>query len=136
VKFYIDENLSPLIGEPVGRVYRKYQFRTPVHEGLRGVLDVPLFNDLAIRDFDAIITHDGRQLQEDHGERQALREAGLHWIGLPETKVSGAHGVSILAGTLLAAFPKILPELNGPPSAFHVAVDRVETGMVADAYPL
>lgn len=136
MKFYIDENLSPLIGDPVGRVYRKYQFRTPAHEGLHGVLDVPLFNDLALREFDAIITHDGRQLQEAHGERQALREAGLHWIGLPDTQIPGAHGVSVLAGALLAAFPKILPELDGPPSAFHVAVDRVEVSMVAEAYPL
>lgn len=136
MKLYIDENLSPLVSEPVQRVYRRHQFRIPAQEHLHGVLDIPLFQDLRSREFDAIITHDVRQLEEREDERAALRYAGLHWIGLADPDEAGVNGLALQAGALLAAFPRILPELSTVPSAFHVDVDRVSSGMITDAYPL
>lgn len=136
MKFYIDENLSPLVGEPVERVFRRHRFRTPAQEHLLGVLDIPLFQDLRSRDFNVIITHDVRQLEENDGERAALRYAGLHWVGLGDPHEPGVDGVALQAAALLAAFPQILPELDTAPSAFHINVDRITSGMVTGAYPL
>ena len=82
MKLYLDENLTPELQRPLTRLYR-HGFRTPQQEKLSGVEDLRLFQDLADRDFNAIITKDKKQL-EDSGERDGLRAAGLHWIGVGE----------------------------------------------------
>lgn len=136
MKFFLDENVSPLVADPVAKVYRRFEFRTANGENLRGVPDVELFEDLRQRDYHVIITKDARQLREEDGERAALRQAGLHWVGLLEPDAHGVDNIAVLAGALLAAFPHIVPELGPTPCAFHIAVDRLAGGMVADSYPL
>lgn len=96
MKFYIDENLTPELGGPLTRIYRGHQFRLPREEQLGGVEDIALFGDLAMRDFDAIITEDKAQLEDDN-ERDALRDSCLHWIGV--AKLDGS-GISQIASQL------------------------------------
>jgi hypothetical protein len=105
LKLYIDENLPyKTLVEPLTKLYRKHTFRHPGQETLAGVEDVELFECLAGRDFDAIITQDANQLRNPD-ERLGLRAAGLHWIGVPQLNEPGLHGLGAVAGMVISGLP-------------------------------
>lgn len=105
MKLYIDENLPyRMLLEPLTKLYRKHLFRHPGQEALVGTEDVDLFEALAERDFDAIITQDANQLKNPD-ERQGLRMAGLHWIGVPQLNEAGLHGLGAVAGIVISGLP-------------------------------
>ena len=96
--FYVDENLSHGLAEPLRRTFLRHKFLTPQACGLLGVEDVPLFQDLAAREVDCLITLDKMQL-ENPDERAGLRAAGLHWLGL--SSEGTRRGVAQIAAHLV-----------------------------------
>jgi len=86
-------------------------FRTFQQEALAGTDDIELFDILASRGFDVIITDDRQQLKGDRAERDRLRSAPLHWVGYKRPGVAGPPGLAIAAGGLLSGFPAVLDAL-------------------------
>lgn len=123
MKFYIDENLTPKMSGPLTQIYRHHQFRTPGQEHLGGVKDTPLFGDLAARDFDAIITEDKEQL-EDIGERDALRGAHLHWIGVKQLDGRGTLQVASQLAVVLAGLYWVLEDWGDQPTIYKLVAPR------------
>lgn len=120
MKLYLDENLPyQALVEPLTKLYRKHTFRHPDHETLRGVEDVELFEYLAERDFDAIITQDANQLV-NIDERSGLRTAGLHWIGVPQLNEAGLHGLAAVAGMVISGLPFFLESNVDAPHIYRL----------------
>ncbi|WP_103061556.1 hypothetical protein [Actinomyces qiguomingii] len=118
--FYIDENIADGVHKTLASVYRVHRFRTPKDEGLTGgVKDIQLFHDLALRGFDAIITMDGRQL-ENQDERDALAANNLHWIGFNMPTTRGADAIARQSATILAGMPYVLDHWANKPTAYHL----------------
>lgn len=125
----MDANETAIILPVLVEVYgAEHAFRTAYQEKLSGYDDIPLFEELRERRFDAIITRDKNQLR-DPEERNALRAANLHWIGHQEPKVQGLEIISTLGAGYLAAFPHVLNGLDAAqgPTSFRVkAVPRLQ----------
>lgn len=113
MRFFIDEQSNPALEVFLNHVFRQHEFRTFQQEGLAGTEDRELFDVLAARDFDAIITDDRGQLQRrgDSTERDRLRFAPLHWVGYKRPNLGGPAGLAVAAGGLLAGFPAVLDAL-------------------------
>jgi PIN like domain len=128
VRFFLDENESEVILGPLRLLYDSHEFVVWSDEQLGGLDDVPLFEALAVRGFDALITRDKNQLS-DKNERRALIEAGLHWIGHKEPE-AGLAGLASLTAGYISAFPHILEHLESRPpcTAFHVSRVPRESG--------
>lgn len=130
MKIYIDENLPyGAMVEPLTKLFRKHVFRHPGQETLRGVEDVELFECLAERDFDAIITQDANQLSNPD-ERTGLRSAGLHWIGVPQLNEPGLHGLGAVAAMVISGLPYFLESDAQRPHIFRLkpAAHRTKRG--------
>lgn len=119
-KIYIDENLSPVVLQPLVQLMRHGNvFRTPAMENLLGAKDVELFEHLRLLEYDVIATLDRKQLDNDE-ERNALRESRLHWIGLADPRLSGLDQMAAESAALLLVLPRILTSLPAEPTVFHV----------------
>lgn len=81
IKLCLDENLNRKLAASLHPVFRSISFTSVHAEGLLHEEDIPLFHELSARGINGLVTLDRNQLHGD--ERQALRESGLHWIGLP-----------------------------------------------------
>ncbi|MGO4859616.1 hypothetical protein [Arthrobacter sp. 2MCAF14] len=120
MKLYLDENLpyTTLI-EPLTKLFRTHVFRHPGQESLAGIEDVDLFGCLAEKDFDAIITQDANQLN-NLDERDGLRSAGLHWIGVPQLNEAGLHGLGAVAGMVIAGLPYFFDDARSVPHIYKL----------------
>jgi restriction endonuclease Mrr len=127
VKFFLDANETAVILPVLAQVFGDdHVFRTAAEENLADVDDIPLFAELRKRRFDALITRDKNQLA-DSSEREALRNAELHWIGHAEPKVRGREIITTLGAGYLAAFPHVVEALEAataPTSCRVKAVPR------------
>lgn len=117
--FFLDENLTPDLAEPLCRVYRRHRFATATRWQLRSVDDVDLIADLGRRECDAIVTMDRQQL-ENPDERDALRAAGLHWIGVPQTGTGGALLLAVLTAIAVPGIHHVLNSWHAKPSAYFL----------------
>lgn len=117
MRFFLDNNLSPRLAEPVAALLPEHSCCCARDEGLTTVDDVPLFAEVAHRRFDAIITRDRNQLS-DGEERRALIDSGLHWLGTKDTKVGGLKGMSLDCASITIGLAIVLPELSGGQRAF------------------
>lgn len=117
--FFIDENTIPDIAIPLGNVYTRHKFKTARDWSLLGVEDVHLFKDLQQRECDAIITFDSMQLQRDE-ERTGLRDAGLHWIGIPQIRAGGTQLVAILTAITVAGLHNVIDKWAPEPHAYQL----------------
>jgi hypothetical protein len=136
VKFFIDENLPHALADPLNTLFRSHVFRSCHDEGLSGTLDVPLFGELMVRGFAAIITKDARQVGRNDAERRALHDLGIHWIGAKDPAARGLRLLTAWMANLTAAMPHILDRLeqDSTPSWFsvkgikHESVQRMTHG--------
>ncbi|MFE9300503.1 hypothetical protein [Streptomyces sp. NPDC006856] len=121
MKFFLDENESPAILPPLQMVFYEHTFRSAHDEGLSGVLDTELIHTVSQMGYDAIMTQDSNQLS-NRGERAALVETGLHWIGHKQPDAEGLLYVVNSTAAYLAAMPHILQEISNVTGAhsFHV----------------
>lgn len=119
----IDENLPPKLGRLVGSVYQPDDFKVPVAECLSGWSDVDLFAELGKRGFDAIITQDDRQLDRLDG-RTALRDSGLHWIGIDKLSVAGPARIAVQVSIVMAGLGWVEDCWAPVPTAYRLAGPR------------
>jgi PIN like domain len=74
--------------------------------------DQRLFRDAAAKGYEAILTLDVDQLS-DAAECRALKRSGLHHISLRQGRtVSGVNGTARVIGSIVAAMPYVLDDLN------------------------
>lgn len=121
MRFFLDENESQVVLEPLRLLYMSHEFVLWQDEGLGGLDDIPLIRELSRRRFDALITRDKNQLS-DPDERRALIDGHVHWIGHKEPE-PGLAGIASLVAGYISAFPHILDGLNAAQetTAFHVS---------------
>lgn len=119
MKLFIDENFPAQSADALRSIFATLEISTASSERLIGMQDLPLFQELNDRGFDAIVTHDKNQLK-DPNEKEKLRENGLHWIGLRVQRIAGVRGIAIQTASLLASLPHVVAESPDSPCAFHV----------------
>lgn len=121
MRFFLDENESPTILQPLRSVYFQHEFRSAEEEGLRGVSDTELIREVSVRGYHAVLTQDRNQLR-NREERQAYIETGVHWIGHAEPDASGLILIAGTAAAYLAAMPHIIENIEqlSDAHAFHV----------------
>lgn len=119
--FYVDENLSPTLAHSLSKIFLQHKFLWPQMTGLLSTDDVPLFGDLAARDVGCLITLDRQQLK-DPEERDGLRAAGLHWLGI-SGDVDGKGAERIAAHLAMAApgVAHVLKDWRDRPTAYRCA---------------
>jgi hypothetical protein len=119
VKIYVDECLPHWLAKPLAEIFKKHTFKSSHTENLWGMEDVPLFQELGMRDYDLIITEDARQLLSGD-ERGGLRDAGLTWVGVPQPETSGYHSISEIMSTVVTGLPFIFADSTEAPQAFRL----------------
>ena len=125
-RVYIDENLPHQIAGALSRAFKVVIFSSHMDEKLTGVLDLPLFEQLQDRKFDAIITRDIAQTITGV-ERDGLRDAGLHWVGVREPKsASGLDFYSAIVSSIAASIPTVLAGFKAPPHAYFVECEHLK----------
>lgn len=120
-KLFIDENLPPTIGPVIEQMFRRnLMIRSGYQESTHGMKDVPLIEHLSALSFAGIITSDFAQIDTNDDERAALRNAGLHWIGVPKPQAKGIAQISQITAAVISAMPQILAEWPSDPTAFRI----------------
>ncbi|MGW4370696.1 PIN-like domain-containing protein [Nocardia takedensis] len=117
MKFFLDENLDQTLPKHLESIFTSKKREQP-HEfvgvkelGTKSILDIPLFPLVAQAGVHVFVTGDISQMKRPH-ERQACRDAGLHWLGIhPETKARGYHVLAGPAATLIHGLPFVLDRL-------------------------
>lgn len=136
-KLFIDENLPPQIAPVVERMFqRQLWVRSFQQEGTKGMYDIPLVDHLKALDFHGIITSDFAQVDSNPDERNALREAGFHWIGVPKPKAKGIAQISQITAAVIAAMPQVLEEWPDDPTAFKIKSTSVSKASAPYSEPL
>ena len=112
MRLFFDENLSPVVVEPLrplfGATHELHSIFTYDGGQLQSDEDDPLIAELS-HDFDVLVTQDRSQLRN---HREALLDSGLHWIGLRQPKVSNLHGLAATTACLLAGMPHAIDEIE------------------------
>lgn len=125
---FLDENLSPALTGPLSAVFRRgVTFRNAAQEHQGGVDDLDLIPYLGSRGFGLIVTQDRAQIDSNTRERDALRNAGLSWLGVPPPTAKGvqllAEQVSVVAPTVGA----ILLDWPTMPTVYRLTPPRPPT---------
>lgn len=106
--------------------FRSTIFSSHKDEGLTGVLDLPLFEVLRERKFNIIVTRDIAQSMTKV-ERDGLRAAGLHWVGVREPRSArGLHFHSAIVSAIAASVPIITRHVDAEPRAFFVHCEHLQ----------
>lgn len=120
MKFLIDENVNVAVVDPLRVTFIGHSFTTVREQRWLGLKDTPLFEAMSAERFDVLVTRDRDQLT-DPSERTALRDHGLHWVGVKPPKFPGIKGLALETAALVAGLPYVLEGLPFPgPTAFHV----------------
>lgn len=130
MKVYVDENESPYFAQHINLIYGPgtgATLHTPQEEGLCGVKDIPLFEELRTRNFSAIITRDRQQLRRvdpatGQSEADKLHECRLHWIGHTTPAADGADLIAELTALYLSNWASLTEQLKAltVPSAMQI----------------
>ncbi|WP_377271325.1 hypothetical protein [Peterkaempfera sp. SMS 1(5)a] len=121
MRFFLDENETPAVLPPLRMVFFDHEFRSADEEGLTGVLDPALIEEVSQRGFDAIMTQDRNQLS-NREERDAFIKTGMHWVGHHQPDAEGLLYIVNSAAAYLAAMPHVLQRMAAITGAhsFHV----------------
>jgi hypothetical protein len=107
MRFFLDENESPEILNPLRLVFPGYHFRSWADEKLQGTMDPAMIREVAARGFDGILTRDVRQLSNPI-ERSAYVIAQIHWIGHAVPDAAGQEAKALTTAAYLGAIPHIV----------------------------
>ncbi|PWF82338.1 hypothetical protein DEJ38_06475 [Kocuria rosea] len=118
MRIFIDENVPHALGKVLAAAYPEVHIRTHLQEQLSSWEDVDLINELKHRDFDALVTHDGRQLHRSD-ERAALRDCHIDWIGLPDLTEWGTSIREAMSGVACLGVAYYLRSRRQGPHAYH-----------------
>lgn len=133
MKFFVDENMNAACIPPLSATYLDHEFRSAWDEGLSGEKDLALFRELRRRRFQAIITMDRQQLQ-DQAERQALADARLHWVGYRSKGIGGLRGLALETATVTAGLAYALEDWQSDPHQYllsHIPHDKPQRVKIA-----
>lgn len=119
MKFFIDENISPRLAEPLSAIYKDHEFGTAATEGASSVLDEDLFPLIRNLGYEVIITKDRKQLRR-LGERRAIFDHSLHWVGYQMKNVPGIQGFAMESATIVAGLSYFLSDIRDEPHAYTV----------------
>ncbi|MEW2483621.1 hypothetical protein AB0876_28945 [Mycobacterium sp. NPDC049093] len=142
MKIYVDENESPYFVEHVNRIYGSLgaTLHTPQQEGLLGLKDIPLFEQLQAREFSGLITRDRQQLRRidpetNQSEADKLHECGLHWIGHTAPSAEGVDLIAELTALYLSNWSALIDRMRllTSPSAMEI---KRSSQAVVKAFPL
>lgn len=139
MKFFIDENLPPSLTQPLRELFLRHEFFSFIDEGLGGALDIPLFEELQQRGFDAIITKDTGQVGRNDAERRALHDRKIHWVGVAQPKARGLHLIATWSANIMAALPHVLAKTTEDaqdPSWFAIKGVKIEASQRMNSGPL
>ena len=126
--FFIDENLPDDLCKPLAFVFKAHRFRSCKTENLLSWDDEPLFEELELRNFYAIITMDSHQL-ENANERLGLRQAGLHWVGLEQPKGRGEIVIAHLSAMIMAGLPHVLSSWEPDPHLYKLTSSVIKSSV-------
>jgi hypothetical protein len=127
MRLLLDEGMPVQLLQPL-RLNRPNVFRHVDELGWKGKLDANLFRDAASRGFDALIVLDVDQLA-DPDLCRALKASGLHHISLRQGRgVKGKAGVARVIGSIVAAMPYVLADLEGSRGQRLVEVTLLASG--------
>lgn len=118
-KFFVDENLPHDYANAFRKPFKSAIFSSHVEEKLSATEDVDIFRVLQERGFTAILTADRRQLH-DPIERDALRTANLHWVGVGGIESRGVEFHADAIASLLEVIPQLILDAPSVPHSFHV----------------
>lgn len=111
MKLLVDEGV-PVQALPALNLNRGHDFEHIYQLGWGGKKDRFLFDEAQRRGFSAIVALDVHQLV-DPIEWRRLKASGLHHISLRQGKsVTGATGVARVIGSIVAAMPYVLTDLE------------------------
>lgn len=127
MRFFVDENVNSGCLEPLRSTYRTHEFGYAFDEGLSSTNDIPLFELLAERRYDGIITKDREQLRNED-ERRALFDAGLHWIGHSAKDHNGLMGIAIETATVTAGLIFVLNDWRPQPHIYRMKGVETQVG--------
>jgi hypothetical protein len=112
VRLLLDEGMPVQLLAPL-RINTPHLFQHVDELRWKGKLDPYLFQDAARRGFDALIALDVDQLA-DPGLCKALKASGLHHLSLRQGRtVKGKAGIARVIGSIVAAMPYVLSDLDG-----------------------
>ena len=97
MKILLDENFPSGSWAILTKQFHKCDFGRVGIQIPKGVLDLELFSLAQEHGYNAIITSDIKQINNTQ-ERQACKNAQLHWIGIPRNL--HLHGRSIVHGQI------------------------------------
>lgn len=127
MKFFVDENVNAGCLDPLRSTYRAHEFRYAFDEGLSSTDDIPLFDILAKRRYHAIITKDRQQVRNE-GERRALYDAGLYWIGHKAKVHDGLMGIVVETATVTAGLIYVINNWRPQPHIYRLKGVETEMG--------
>lgn len=125
-KFYVDENLPQPVAGCLQTLLRGAEFHNS-HDvtGGDGTKDVDLMKRLREEHYDFFITQDLKQMTIPQ-ERDAVREAGLSWIGVPhmERRVKGRELAAAQIAVLSPVAAHLLQQPPEHPMAYFLTEAR------------
>lgn len=116
MRFFLDENMQYGMTGHLVSIFGPHEFMDVRDLGVKGADDLNLFPMVAKSGCHAFVTGDLAQLRRKN-ERDACRDAGLHWIGVAPVNAKGYHAIAGPASTLVHALPFVfdcLAELSDP----------------------
>jgi hypothetical protein len=114
----LDECLSPRALEPLGSIYPDgHEFLSANSEGLTGVKDLRLFEEIRLRGFGLFVTVDRAQLRKQD-EVAAIRAGSCSWLGFHQVSGKGASRLARLSSLLLETVTFILDNPVRTPHAY------------------
>jgi hypothetical protein len=112
MRVLLDEGMPVQLLDPL-RINAPHHFEHVDELHWKGKKDHYLFQDAASRGFDGLLALDVDQLA-DPGLCKALKASGLHHLSLRQGRtVKGRTGIARVIGSIVAAMPYILTELEG-----------------------
>lgn len=123
-RLFLDENIPYKLAASLRFVFKQATFSSHREEALTSTLDVPLFKELGERGFTGIITQDYNHLINKL-ERDGLRDARLHWIGLRQPETRGIMYQAELVSALASILPELILNPRDVPHVYKVTTNRV-----------
>ncbi|QCB49199.1 hypothetical protein E5720_12010 [Rhodococcus sp. PAMC28707] len=89
MNIFLDENMNKKMLRSLQSLYPRHRFIVGGVDTPSGMLDIPLFAEVARVGGEVFVTNDIKQLAERPAERRACCIAGLHWLGIPRVTAKG-----------------------------------------------
>jgi hypothetical protein len=139
MKFFLDENFPAVVAGPLHAVYDgQHDFVSAYSDPDRYIQvdDLELIPRVASDGFAAFVTFDRAQMSRP-AERDAMRLAHLHWVGMrTKESLDGLRNLSWLASSLLGALPHLLNQVPQEPHIYKLKGSLNQVTQLMTTYPI